>query len=733
MTSPVKQVIYSAEPSGTPLQSPRPEVRPAGTIAGHTAAIAAAAESTSIGGHFSKGLSRDSTGENLLNYFNNGRRRKNVAPPVRETPPSTPRVQHRKQLVQPPETSLLPEALDGRIDIKPTVGIQGWNPNCGVKRFGGPQHHGPNPMELPAEVGSRKRIAHVAALENGSNEPQEIWPGTETPSASSQKTGVRGAFLRPAGVSSVPSPKKGPGGRYSLGARATPRENLESVRDESRRRDLSLDAAHRRSLGVWTCIDTSLSDSETYSRAHRLLQDHPRQKRRSMQQRSLGVERGMQLKIDGPAETEDAEASGPQKKRHVESNAGDGGGSLATGLTRVPTDECLKAALGVPQKGRQNEGAKDYIQLGPGPWDPLPADAVKVADGWGRFSPRLHDPPKEITGSAADDSAVPWATEKNALMAPEPSVQRFVSAPLPYGSESDVPEPSQPPPEGSIPLGLTMPPPSALMLGYYDGGSGGSGGLQPPPPAEAASSGAPVETSQEPPLALREFEAAATTAAIALSASRRSAGTGGYLSPRPQPRIFPSITASEVKAGNLAISHGARLRASSQGAERHALMSSAFVERQRETTPQRGGSRRLSGGGYITPRAASGSSPSRGRESLYLTRVRAPRQTEHRGRALGQGSDALPSDAHLQEVYDRSLQSLRAETEQLQSKTIVLEREIRKVQQEKEWAVLKSRNTTPGMTPAMSPSLTPGVQSPRAPMTPNVPGTPPYAPPPDLR
>lgn len=257
--------------------------------------------------------------------------------------------------------------------------------------------------------------------------------------------------------------------------------------------------------------------------------------------------------------------------------------------------------------------------------------------------------------------------------------------------------------------------------------------MQPPPPAEAASSGAPAETSQETPLALRAFEAAATTAAIALSASRRSAGTGGYLSPR-QPRMFPAITASEVKASNLAISHGARLRASSQGAERQALMSSSFVERQRETTPQRGGTRRLSGGGYITPRAATGGSPLRGRESLYLTRVRAPRQTENRSRALGQGSDALPSDAMLQEVCDRRLQSLRAETEQLQSKTIVLEREIRKVQNEKAFEVLKSRNTTPGMTPAMSPSLTPGALtpgrlSPRAPMTPNVPGTPPWAPP----
>jgi len=772
MTSPVKHVIYSsAEPSGTP-RSQVPEVRPAGQVAGHTAAVAAAAVANSAGGLLAKGLSRDNTGENLLNYFNNGRRRKIVTPPVKETPPSTPRVQHRKQLVQPPVTSLLPEALDDKIDIKPTVGFQGratpqgvYQPT-GVKRFGEPMRHGPNPMELPAEIGSRKRIAHVAEsaevtprepLENGSGEPREIWPGTDTPATgSSQKSAtVRGSFTRPAGVSSVPPPRKS-GGRYSLAPRATPRENLDSVRDESRRRDLSLDAAHRRSVGVWTCIDTSLSDSETYDRAHRLLQDHPRQKRRSLQHRSLGVEHGMQLKIDGPADDEDEgnESSRPQRlshKRHIgagglQNNTGDGGGSLALGLTRVPTDECLKVALGVPQKGRQNDGAQDYVTAGPGPWEPLPPSTLHVADGWGRFSPRLHDPPKEIKGSAADDTAVPFATEKNARMAPEPAVRRYVSAPLPYGSETDNHVPSLAPPEGSFPLGLTMPPPATLMVGYYDGGSGGSGGMQPPALEEAASSGAPAETPvQVPPLALREFEQAAAIAEG--ESSRRTAASGafaylrpdGYLSPR-QPRMISMAPAGELKAGSLTLSSGtpalgsARPRASSQGAERQALMSSTFVERQRETTPQRGGSssRRLSGS--YTSRGSQFGSPSRGRESLYLTRVRAPaaavvRQPSNRVRVLGPGSDALPSDAALQQACDRRLQSLREETEQLQSRTMMMEREIRKMQVDKEFEVLKSRNTTPGMTPAMSPSLTPGALSPRAPMTPNVPGTPPYAPP----
>eukprot|EP00931_Biecheleriopsis_adriatica_P077877 TRINITY_DN5135_c0_g1_i1.p1 TRINITY_DN5135_c0_g1~~TRINITY_DN5135_c0_g1_i1.p1 ORF type:complete len:850 (-),score=143.60 TRINITY_DN5135_c0_g1_i1:145-2622(-) len=748
------------------------QVRPAGQPSGHTAAVFAEACSSSVGGHLANGLSRNNTGENLLNYFNSGSRRKVIEAPTQASFPSAEKRQ--RHVVKPPETSLLPEALDASIDLKPSMQQQGWAPHTGVKRYGEPQHRGPNPMELPAEQGSRRRMHHVVeAAESASaaasasasprfpgdsspsvrleeDRPLEIWPGADTPSSGSRQAGS--LKLRPAGVSSVPSPRM-LSGRSSFTPRCTPRENLESLRDEARKRELSADAAHRRSVGVWTCLDSGLSDNEAYSRAHAQLQDTPRQRRRSLLQRSQGVSRALQDKV-GPRNPADEDVSGeelggsrsrrPSQKRHIDV-AGDGGGSLANGLTTVPSEDCLKVALGTKQKGRQNNGAQDYCLGGPGPWDQLPDTTLPVKDGWGRFSPRLRDPPKEIKGTAADDKAVPFATETNALPSPR-APQRMSSAPLPYGSQEDVPEPSQPPREG-IPLGLTLPPPSALMLGYYDGGSGGSGGPGPKdmaaPEAAASSGGAPIAAleahdSEEPGLdALPEF--AEAEAVSALGASRRNvrAGQAAYLSPRQQPRKIPffSASAAEDKVGSLTLSAGSNhrqpRRSLSQGPERPALMSSSFVERQRETTPQRGGIRRLSAGGvhFTSPRSTGA-----GRDSLY-PRVRVPSSSPMRGgirnhmranlsQSQGLGSFSLPSDKVLDEVCNKHLGSLKEEIEQLQSKSMNLDSQIRKAQME--CSMLKCRSPTPVATPAMSPvGHSPQWGTPRVPMTPPVASTPP--------
>lgn len=661
----------------------------------------------------------------------------------------------RQQLVMPPPTtSLLPEAMGESVDIRPASGAPpDYRSNTGVKRYSEPQHHGPNPMTLAAEIGSRRRMSHNYNAELADTSPQatprdsprfpesyetverpaEIWPGAGTPSRRLRlSTGTSSdLFLRPAGVSSVPSPQR-LGTRYSLHSpRGTPRESLDDIRNEARRRQVSSDAAHRRSVGLWNVMDTSLSDSEAHDRTHALTQHTPRQQRRSLQHRSQGVAVGMQLQVDAQADddrnflednpSDQGRSRRPTQRRQFSPRDVDGGGNLTTGLTRVPTDECLKGALGTMQKGRKNDGAQDYIERGPGPWDQMPSDRPQLADAWGRFSPRLYDPPKEIKGTAADDSAVPWATEKNAV--PRPEVKRFVSAPLPYGSTYDVPAPSPRPPEGTgIPLGLTLPPTSDLMLGNYDGGSGGSGGPYLAPATEAAASsgatGAAEALTQEPG-AIKEALRDQLNQEMAMAVEAANANR--------------SLLAAEAKAGSQALTSGSRLRGVSfeidRRPRRNSVMSSNFVDRQRDTSVERGG-RRLS---------LRSSSPSGRRESLF-PRVRAPDSSPLRGglrsgKSVGGGSLSLPSDAVLDEVCNRKLDLLNQEIKQIQNASTRIEHSIRQTQEE--CGVLKSRNTTPAVTPAMSmtpagmspQALTPGNCSPRVPMTPPVAATPPYGPP----
>lgn len=681
--------------------------------------------------------------------------------------PCVPVHGQRKQLVKPPPTSLLPEAMGETMDLRPSDSAFGSIPNTGVKRYGEPQLRGPNPMTLPAEIGSRRRMSHSVDLADASpqvtsreiasprvpetgfstsvesGQPAEIWPGAGTPGRRLRHS-TGSDFSRPAGVSSVPSPRRTVGTRYSLfSPRGTPRESLEDIRNEARRRQLSSDAAHRRSVGLWTAMDSSLSDSEAYDRTHALTQNTPRQQRRSLQQRSQGVAGGMQLKAAADAAVEEESnpsdmgtSRRPSQRRQLSPRDGDGGGSLSTGLTRVPTDECLKVALGTVQKGRKNSGAQDYIEGGPGPWDPLPSDRPPLADAWGRFSPRLRDPPKEIKGTAADDAAVPWATEKNML--PPPEVKRFVSARLPYGSSSDVPAPSLPPPEGTgIPLGLTMPPPSALMRGEYDGGSGGSGGPTPALLVEAAACSGATPAGQEAlaqePEALKEALREQLNQEMAMAVEAANANrsiTAGQGGPRKVPQLAGGFA---NKAGCLTLASGSRSRGVSFDTERprrHSIMSSSFVERQRETSVERGG-RRLS---------LRSSSPSCRRESLF-PKVRAPGSSPLRGglrsgKSLGGDSSlSLPSDAVLDEVCNRRLEALNQEIKRVQNASTRIELSIRQTQEE--CGVLKSRNTTPAVTPAMSMSPaamsplahTPGAVSPRVPMTPPVAATPPYGPP----
>ncbi|CAE8596785.1 unnamed protein product, partial [Polarella glacialis] len=576
-------------------------------------------------------------------------------------------------------------------------------------------------MELGLEIGSRKRIAHstpqgdesfkatvgggASSTGGGRGEPFQIWSprtnGATTPAALGAsnglaKGGASGAAsvgfsrgisdassigedfgfrrsvslqLRPAGISSVPSPRSPRRGQLSENG-----FHRDEPPPDVRVRALSNDAVHRRSLGIYACLDSSFSDSDAaMTQRDKFLINAPRQRRPS-QQRSLGVGRALLLeqsaaaldreKSNGEA-LEDAKEAGeyqkPTYKKHVKGlfDGGgaevDGGGDLANGFNRRPTDECLRTALGTKQKGRKNDGAIFRDTGGPGPWDALPDGCKPLRDHWGKLSPRLIS---DVASEATIEP--PFATENNALPNPPPSARsRRSSAPelLPYGSESDVPAPSRAPPADSVPLGLTMPPPSALALGHYDVGRregrlavsgmpfGGDRDRQIGQQAIQDNSVSALDRSMEASLALggrvsaaasprylAEFADAAAAAAAAVSS--RSMLAGGAMSPRHSATPQLALSAAERAEKQLTLSAGMRTtrpRARSQGPDRPSgepLMSSTFVERQRQTTPLRGGSQRLaSGAGHAVGHVARGStSPIKGigfgsssaRESMFL-------------------------------------------------------------------------------------------------------------------
>ncbi|CAJ1416206.1 unnamed protein product [Effrenium voratum] len=360
-------------------------------------------------------------------------------------------------------------------------------------------------------------------------------------------------------------------------------------------RPLSSDAAHRRSTGVGSCLDMSLSDGEA--------QDQVRTRLRSG--RSTGV-RGMQQARpetldENPSGEESADGfpSERRSKRRISPPGASANTTLATGLTNAPAEECMEAACGMTKRGKQSEGSKEYRRGGPGPWDPLPTGASKK-DGWGRLSPR--QPPPHTP-------RVPFGTQGNAGQ----TVKRFYSAPpLPYGSEADVPEPSVPPQSG-IPLGLTVP--------------------------SARDNPFPEVESMSP---RREGKAKALSKPRCISAERIG----------------------------------------------KSLMSSEFVARQRQSSRLRGGASRLCSGGNLAP---------------CLNR---PHERISGVKAVGAGqakADISAPSARLDEAYNKCLQSLHAEIEQLQSRSMRLEREVQKTKNQN--GVLKCQpNTTPQAQPGMTPA-----------------------------
>eukprot|EP00435_Cladocopium_sp_Y103_P052986 s1106_g16.t2 len=293
------------------LQSPLP------------AAPKEAVQVPSAGSLLSKGLCRQSTGENLATYFDHGRRRKTAAPKVVEEVPRSPK---RLQPQQP--TSILQDLNSGP-DLQassPRGKPEAWSQAVKrVKHFTDRSeqlHHGPNPMELPVEVPPTRRMVHTA----------------DNPPLSERET--------------LPQ------------------------------RSSSNDAAHRRSTGVWTCLE-STSDGEANDRIGR--------RRWLPHYSSSGAARGMQLQAEKPEalqenpsgeETANGFPSGRRhsQRRHLQSRET---GTLVDGLSTRSPEEWQQVALGGKRRGRTSEGAKEYCRRNPGPWEQLPEGVVKK-DAWGR-------------------------------------------------------------------------------------------------------------------------------------------------------------------------------------------------------------------------------------------------------------------------------------------------------------------------------------------------------------
>lgn len=551
------------------------QVRPAGVA---TKAPTSAASASSASGMLARGLCRQTTGDNLANYFTHGRRRFKEPPTVVERSPRSP---GRRESGA---TSLCPKADTREFQpASPRGAVEVWGQAevtaSGLTRRPARLHHGPNPMQLQSEVGSKRRMSH--------GEPphlQEAWQALrQTLSEASEASPCR-SLHRPL------------------------------------RRAVSNDAAHRRSAGVKSCLDGSLSEGED------TLRFPARPSRRATQQQSVGAVRGMQMQVTSPEgleenpSGEEAAEGFPKgrrgkEKRHISPKAGDGGGALAHGLKSAASAN--EDPLGLKRRGRRSQGAQEErCSRSPGPWEPLPGNTTKK-DGWGRFTAR---PPPTLSRVGV---RAPYGTESD--LAPSSTVMRFHSAPpLPYGSETDVPLPS-PRPRGGIPLGMSIP----ELPG--DACTGGSGDNE----AEVTVAEPDTGGTEVPELLL-------------------SARTWRPASPAERRKATP--------------------RASSADSHRigKSLMSSTFVERQRLSSSLRGGSRRLSSGGNLAPQ-------------LNRKLSDQPRTTFH-SRPSGQGRtrlwDVAKPNPQLDEAYNKCLQSISEEIEQLQSRCFRIEREVRKTREE---------------------------------------------------
>ena len=344
-------------------------------------------QASSPGILLSKGLCRQSTVENLATYFDHGRRRTTEAPKASAEAPKSP----GRRMSQ--ATSVLPKHLTSSDDLQLSSprGPETWaHANRRVKHAidrVDRLHHGPNPRELPEEVTSHRKLMHGKATE----------------------------------------------GQERHGSQA-------SQQSSPRLRTDSIEAAHRKSSGVWSCFDTTSAGESHSCRKQRSLPHH----------KSCGAARGMQVKTEKP-ETLEENPSGEEtssgfpfsrrsrEKRHQTPRPS---GNLADGLSTRSLEEWHDLAVGGKRRGMQSDGAKAYCRGGPGPWDPVPEGVKK--DGWGRLSPR--EPP-------AQRSRVPFGTSENLESSDQGSrssqkVKRLASAPpvlqLPYGSDVDVKEPSKP-------------------------------------------------------------------------------------------------------------------------------------------------------------------------------------------------------------------------------------------------------------------------------------------------
>eukprot|EP00435_Cladocopium_sp_Y103_P074711 s109_g50.t1 len=225
----------------------------------------------------------------------------------------------------------------------------------------------------------------------------------------------------------------------------------------------------------------------------------------------------------------------------------------------------------------------------------------------------------------AHSPRVPFGTEANKTCeagAKAARVRRFHSAPapLPYGSDVDVPEPSEAPRSG-FPLGMD----ATLMPSSLFGQEGGSAVPQiPEDETITAGSGEPRR--------LHNFREKTAVANVVTKPRSNSADSG-------------------------------RLGRS--------LLSSNFVDRQRATRQSRGGSARLHSGGNLAH--SSLLRPQSEQENNRTARIAAGSRSL---KALQ--SREMPPNPQLEEAYRKCLESLRNEIEELQSRSTHLEKEVHK-------------------------------------------------------
>lgn len=287
----------------------------------------------------------------------------------------------------------------------------------GKRVFDSQRQRSISPFELPAEIGSRRRMQHAGI---------DISHVLRRPSQGPDGIAARDSSLDPRDPSHSRSLSPRPVSTWSHG-------HAPYVHEVSR--FYSADAAHRSSFGV--AANFTPQDGKGSASPKILV---------SAEHVGSGASTALHHVGLHPFQASESESSKPSGRKHIlHPQDMQPAVGLQKGLSRVPTDECLKNPLGVMQKSRQ--ACPD--QPPAPPWvAPTVHDAKSRDASWDRFYPR--EPPGGSLPLQAHPSPyasvdVPPASALAIDVELRKPVRRVSVAP--FGTDRDVPELSAAPVE----------------------------------------------------------------------------------------------------------------------------------------------------------------------------------------------------------------------------------------------------------------------------------------------